>query len=80
MYTKDKSHRVTLRLNEEQMAFILKDSVTLGVSPSEYIRMVINSSMAVYNKAMKSLEKPFNEVLKAMEDNRPENDITTRND
>lgn len=80
MYTKDKSHRVTLRLNDEQMAFILKDSETLGVSPSEYIRMVINSSMAVYNQAIKSLEKPFNEVMKAMEDNRRENDITTRND
>lgn len=76
MYTKDKSHRVTLRLNDEQMAFILKDSEMLGVSPSEYIRMVINSSMAVYKKADSSL-KAF---IKTMEDNRRENDITTSND
>lgn len=76
MYTKDKSHRVTLRLNDEQMAFILKDSEMLGVSPSEYIRMVINSSMAVYKKADSSL-KAF---MKSMEDNRRENDITASND
>lgn len=38
-------HRVTLRLNNEQYAFLLKVSELLGVSPSDYLRMSINSGM-----------------------------------
>lgn len=46
MYTKDKSNRITLRLNEEQFAFVKSNADILGVSPSEFLRMVINASMA----------------------------------
>lgn len=38
-------HRVTLRLNDEQYKFLLKVSDILGVSPSDYMRMTINSGM-----------------------------------
>ncbi len=38
-------HRVTLRLNNDQYAFLLKVSELLGVSPSDYLRMTINSGM-----------------------------------
>ena len=38
-------HRVTLRLNDEQYTFLLKISDILGVSPSDYMRMTINSGM-----------------------------------
>lgn len=39
------THRVTLRLNDEQYDFLIKVSEVLGVSPSDYIRMVVNSGM-----------------------------------
>ena len=45
MYTKDKSQRVTLRLNEEQFTFVKTVADALGVSPSEYLRMMVNLSM-----------------------------------
>lgn len=46
MYTKDKNQRVTLRLNAEQFEFIKTVADALGVSPSEYLRMMVNLSMA----------------------------------
>ena len=68
MYEKDKKTRITLRLSEEQMDFVLNDSQTLGISPSEYIRMLISTCISMSKK------------LKAqMEDKRRENDFTTDN-
>lgn len=55
MYTKDKSIRVTLRLNDDQFEFIKENSDMLGVSPSEFIRMMVNSSMAVSKKISNKL-------------------------
>lgn len=58
------THRVTLRLNDEQYDFLIKVSEVLGVSPSDYIRMVVNSGMvstqgkldeALGNKSMKGM-------------------------
>lgn len=46
MYTKDKAQRITLRLNENQFNFVKSNADVLGVSPSEFLRMVINASMA----------------------------------
>ena len=48
MYTKDKSHRITLRVNEEQFEFVKANAETLGVSPSDFLRMVINASLSSY--------------------------------
>lgn len=45
MYTKDKSQRITLRLNEEQFGFVKENAETLGVSPSDFLRMVINAAL-----------------------------------
>lgn len=39
------THRVTLRLNEEQYDFLIQVSSILGVSPSDYLRMTVNSGM-----------------------------------
>lgn len=47
MYTNDKVCRVTLRLNQDQFDFVKRSADILGVSPSEFIRMVINSSLAL---------------------------------
>ena len=46
MYTNDKSKRITLRLNENQFNFVKSSADVLGVSPSDFLRMVINASMA----------------------------------
>ena len=64
MYTKDKAQRITLRLNEEQFNFVKANADILGVSPSEFMRMVVNASMATTKQASERLkqatEKAFN--------------------
>lgn len=39
------SHRITLRLNDDQYNFVIKIAEILGISPSDYMRMSINSAM-----------------------------------
>lgn len=68
MYEKDKKSRITLRLNKEQMDFVLNDSQTLGISPSEYIRMLISTCISMSKK-----------LKDQMEDKRRENDFTANN-
>ena len=50
MYTKDKSNRITLRLNDEQFEYVKANADMLDVSPSEFLRMVINSTLALSKK------------------------------
>lgn len=52
MYTKDKTNRITLRLNDEQFEFVKGNADILGVSPSDFLRMVINSTMAISKAAV----------------------------
>ena len=52
MYIKDKSNRITLRLNDEQFDFVKQNADFLGVSPSEFLRMVINASMATAKSSL----------------------------
>lgn len=56
MYTKDKSNRITLRLNDEQFEFVKGNADVLGVSPSEFLRMVVNASMATTKKVIENVE------------------------
>ena len=74
MYTKDKSNRITLRLNDEQFAFVKENSDILGVSPSDFLRMVINSSMAMSRSVEKKIEQ-----LTIREGNGRENDKASGN-
>ena len=50
MYTKDKNQRITLRLNAAQFQFVQTQSDILGVSPSDFLRMMVNASMSVTKK------------------------------
>lgn len=50
MYQKDKNNRITLRLNDEQFEFVKQSAELLDVSPSDFLRMVINASMSVTKK------------------------------
>lgn len=61
MYEKDKKTRITLRVNEEQFAFISEMANMIGVSPSEYIRQVINAGMYTTNKLKGELKRRENE-------------------
>lgn len=56
MYTKDKTNRITLRLNDEQFAFVKGNADVLGVSPSEFLRMVVNAAMATTKAAVEKIE------------------------
>lgn len=47
MYTKDKRQRITLRLNDDQMAYVVNSAALLDMSPSDYCRSIINLSMSV---------------------------------
>ena len=56
MYTKDKSNRITLRLNDEQFEFVKQNADFLGVSRSEFLRMVVNASMPMIKIALSKIE------------------------
>jgi negative regulator of replication initiation len=53
MYVKDKNNRITLRLNDSQFSFVKSMSDVLGESPSDFLRMVINTAMASSKMATK---------------------------
>jgi uncharacterized protein (DUF1778 family) len=72
MYTKDKNNRITLRLNDEQFEFVKANADMLDVSPSEFLRMVVNSTMSLTKKAMQKA----NERLEVLEEVGRENDKT----
>lgn len=50
MYEKNKLNRITLRLNPDQFDYVKANADILGVSPSEFLRMVINTSMSMSSK------------------------------
>lgn len=59
MYEKDKTTRITLRLNEQQFDFVKANADIMGVSPSEFLRIVINSTMAMTSKASETIRSRF---------------------
>ena len=50
MNLKDKTNRITLRLNDKQFEFVKENAEILDTSPSEFLRMVINSAMVMNQK------------------------------
>lgn len=51
------THRITLRLNDEQYEFLIKISSILGVSPSDYLRMTVNSGMVATKNGLDEIMK-----------------------
>lgn len=80
MYQKDKLNRITLRLNDEQFDYVKENADILGVSPSEFLRMVINSSMALTKKAEKASKDAMKTFKSSMEEQGRENDKANIND
>lgn len=68
LYTADKKIRLTLRLNDEQFGFVKGNADMLGVSPSEFLRMVINSTMSLSERRKAGLgraneEPDINDII-----------------
>lgn len=51
------SHRVTLRLNDDQYNFLIEIANLLDVTPSDYIRMVINTSLVATDGDIQNMIK-----------------------
>lgn len=62
MYTKDKNQRITLRLNPDQFNFVQEQSELFGVSPSDFLRMIVNTTMAVTRKVEREGDRRENET------------------
>lgn len=72
MYMKDKANRITLRLNDEQFNFVKSNADIVGVSPSEFLRMIVNATMSMTKSTMAQ--------MKNEEGNGRENDKANIND
>lgn len=68
MYMKDKNHRITLRLNDDQFAYVALSAERLDVSPSEFLRMVVNSAMFA-QKEIESQKADLNAVAEKVTQN-----------
>ena len=49
-YSGDKNQRVTVRFTPQQFAFLMEIANHMGVSPSDTIRMMVNTGMVSWNK------------------------------
>lgn len=78
MYMKDKNHRITLRLNDEQFEFVRENAETLDVSPSDFLRMVINTTLVAYRKTSEKIGKVAKELTEEVSGR--ENDTTIQHD
>ena len=61
------THRVTLRLNDDQYNWLIEVANVLGVTPSDYLRMSVNTGMVVTKEAeakQKAEEVGTNENVK----------------
>ena len=77
MYMKDKNTRITLRLNEKQFNFVRNCADSLGVSPSEYLRITINVAIASKERADNGLREPvINQSALSSLANDVKNDMT----
>lgn len=74
MYLKDKNQRITLRLTAEQFDFVKTSADSLGVSPSDFLRMVINFTMTTHRKAEEAVEEVCAKTVEKMEGLRRENE------
>ena len=68
------THRITLRLNDNQYNWLIEVSKILDISPSDYIRMAVNTGMVISNEEKEKLQKgekvgTANENVKTYSDN-----------
>lgn len=73
MYSKDKNKRFTLRLTEEQSEFLISTAEMMGVSPSDVLRMTVNSMMYASKTVSRAASIASNDIKEGM---RRENEQT----
>lgn len=56
MYTKDLVRRVTIRLDDELATAVTECSSMVGVSPSEWVRMVLHSYVRMMAKTAEAVQ------------------------
>lgn len=62
MYTKDKGTRITLRLNEKQFEYVHMMSDNFGVSPSEFLRILLNTTIASTEKVSRVADEAAEKI------------------
>lgn len=77
MYEKDKNNRITLRLNDRQFNYVKKNAEMMDVSPSDFLRIVINTSMVMFDTReaeahMAELERSVTSVGKIYAEQHPD--------
>lgn len=55
--TNDKTRRITIRLNDEEHAFLENNAELLGITPSELLRQVIHVSMRTTTKYSQKMDE-----------------------
>lgn len=78
MYDNDKKQRITLRLNEEQFEFVRSSSERQDITPSEWLRQLVNSVMFTTKAINSKLNNSMNDILSLEEQGRA-NDKTNLN-
>lgn len=73
MYDNDKKQRITLRLNEEQFEFVRMSAERQDITPSEWLRQLVNSVMFTTKAINSKFSNGVNEILSLEEIGR-END------
>lgn len=76
MYTNDKKNRITLRLTDKQFAFVKESADLIDVSPSDFLRMVINATMVTSQTALNKMQTAAEKVQAIKEAAGRENDKT----
>lgn len=51
------THRLTLRFTDKQFEFLTQVSTLMGITPSDYIRMTVNTSMVSMSKSLDTMMK-----------------------
>lgn len=78
MYDNDKKQRITLRLNEEQFEFVRVSAERQDITPSEWLRQLVNSVMFTTKAINSKFSNGVSEILSLEEQGR-ENDKANSN-
>lgn len=65
MYTKDKTIRLTIRLDKKSSDFVNEQSQELGLTPSAFVRQMIYTQMFAQNSITKTIQYLLESTAKA---------------
>lgn len=65
MYTKDKTIRITVRLDKPSSDFVTSSAQQLGVTPSQFVRQIIYQQMYAQKQVQQVLDKTIKEQLES---------------